>query len=99
MSKTRRSPNPLPMPAFGTPADGIKCQGPCGLWYHRSHFWRKNQKKFVSRCADCIARTSPRHANKGNKGVEKPKAKSDRGYGRYDLAAVLRRGGRGGRER
>ncbi len=49
----RRSPRPLAPPAFGSPADGIRCRS-CGQWFHRSHFWRRTTRSFVQRCADCI---------------------------------------------
>jgi hypothetical protein len=49
----RRSPRPLAQPAFGPPADGLRCHA-CKRWFHRSHFWRANTRSFVKRCADCI---------------------------------------------
>jgi hypothetical protein len=49
----RRSPKPLAMPMFGTPADGRQCRT-CGRWFYQTHFWRPNLNAFVNRCADCI---------------------------------------------
>jgi hypothetical protein len=59
---------PLPMPAFGSPADGRQCSK-CGRWFHRAHFWRSSTKVFVQKCADC---SLPRRmTNTGNSGRPK----------------------------
>lgn len=91
MTYRRRTPPPLPMPAFGAPADGRQCMT-CKRWFHRDHFWRKNLDAHVERCADCIAKTLP-HANPNtrNTGKKKPFSKVVV-YGNNDLTAVLRSG-------
>ena len=63
----RRSPKPLAMPMFGTPADGRQCRT-CSRWFYRTHFWRPNLNAFVNRCADCIRKGGrPTTRTVGNK--------------------------------
>ena len=63
----RRSPKPLAMPMFGTPADGRQCRT-CSRWFYRTHFWRPNLNAFVNRCADCIRKgRRPTTRTVGNK--------------------------------
>ena len=67
-----KQPTPLPMPTFGTPADGRKCTK-CGQWFHRSHFWRSSTRSYVQRCSLCTPRQpSRRLPNTGNTGKAAP---------------------------
>jgi hypothetical protein len=50
LAKTKRPPadidplKPLPMPQFGTPANGQQC-GKCGLWFPFANFWRGKPRR------------------------------------------------------
>ena len=75
-----KPPTPLPMPTFGTPADGRKCPS-CGLWFHRSHFWRSNTKSYVQRCSSCTGTFRQRRfANTGNSGMPQPETPQRRRF-------------------
>lgn len=66
-------PEPLPMPAFGTPANGRQCQK-CRRWFHRRVFWRQTSRSgaqpagyFVLRCPRCIEAMGYRDPGRGRR--------------------------------
>lgn len=51
--RERFNPAPLPMPVFGSPANGQRCVT-CLVWFHRDHYWRSKRNAHAKRCRPCI---------------------------------------------